>query len=163
MDALDIFQTIGSVVALCTGAFTIFDRFFRHQPILSIAAVLEGANAFPMVRIKNTAPFDIYIEAISVEPPAFGVTSGTSVRAMADILMFKDKTALLGPGDDRLFHIALFDLDARGISRDQILSVTVPWRRSESSWIRRKAVVLKTSINDIEERKRAVILAGRRH
>jgi hypothetical protein len=77
MTVLGWFHTLGSLVAFGTGAFTLYDRLLRHQPLLSIGAELNGANAKPFLRIKNVAPYDVFVESISCEPDILGITTST--------------------------------------------------------------------------------------
>ena len=118
MTALDWFHTIGSIIAIATGAFTIYDRFLRYRPFVSIAVQLEGANPWPYLRVKNVAPYDIFIEDFEVEPPAFGTSTSTHQRSMIETITGKKTSLALAPGQDFLVHIVRFNAEARNIYED---------------------------------------------
>jgi hypothetical protein len=159
---LDWFHTVGSAVALGIGAFTIYDRFLRYRPLLSITARLEGANPWAYLRVKNVAPFDIFIEGIEIQPPAFGTSADTHHRALIETITGTKTTAILEPGGEILLHIVKFDVEHRSIAEDDVITVRAPWRNSAAPWLKPRAAVLRTSIRDITERERAAVMAGRR-
>jgi hypothetical protein len=72
MNSLEIFQTSGAVVAFATGVIALYDRLLRYRPHVSIYARLDGANAWPMLRVTNMAPFDIFVDEITIKPPIQG-------------------------------------------------------------------------------------------
>jgi hypothetical protein len=159
---MDWFHTSGSLVAFGTGAFTLYDRLLRHRPLLSIGAQLMGANAKPFLRVKNVAPYDIFVESISCKPAVLGITTSTSVRAIATLMTGADTTVLLSPNEEMLLTLIRFDHVVRGISETQKVKITASWRRAETGWIKPLPTVLHTSLKDIADREAAVIAAGRR-
>jgi hypothetical protein len=48
---LELFQTVGALVAFATGAITLYDRLLRYRPFVSIYADLQGSNAWPYLRV----------------------------------------------------------------------------------------------------------------
>jgi len=161
--SLEIFQTLGALVGLGTGAFTLYDRLLRYRPFVSIYAALEGANAWPYLRATNAAPFDIFVSKIEIEPPLIGLSQQTTVRAMVDVMTNARITATVKVDESALFHIieAPSNTDAAKRITDRI-TVKVYWHRSMPSVLRPIAAAITTSIEDIEERKRAAVRAGQR-
>jgi hypothetical protein len=159
---LDWFHTSGSLVAFGTGAFTLYDRLLRHRPLLSIGAQLMGANAKPFLRVKNVAPYDIFVESISCKPAVLGITTATSVRAIAALMTGSDTTVLLSPNEETLLTVIRFDHEVRGVSETERIKITASWRRAETLWIKPRPAVLHTCLKDIADREGAVISAGRR-
>jgi hypothetical protein len=159
---MDWFHTSGSLVAFGTGAFTLYDRLLRHRPLLSIGAELMGANAKPFLRVKNVAPYDIFVENILCKPAALGITTASSVRAIATLTTGGETTVLLSPNEEVLLTVIRYDPVVRGISETQRLKITASWRRAETLWIKPLPTVLHTSLKDIADREGAIISAGRR-
>jgi hypothetical protein len=108
--------------------------------------------------VTNAAPFDVFVNQIEIDPPLIALSQQTSEQAMADVLTGAPITAVIKVGDDAIFHIiqAPSATDAEKRSAERI-KISVSWRRSLSSSIRPIPATIYTSIDDIEERKRAAI------
>ncbi|HKF11812.1 MAG TPA: hypothetical protein VKB89_24325 [Xanthobacteraceae bacterium] len=160
--ALEIFQTLGALTAFGTGAFTIYDRLLRYRPFVSIYADLQGSTAWPYLRVTNAAPFDIFVSEIEIEPQLIALSQQTTVRAMVDVLARAKITATIKAGEDAIFHIieAPSGTDAQKRTAD-LIKIKVRWYRSLSHGVRPIASAIYTSLDDIEERKRAAVRAGR--
>jgi hypothetical protein len=160
--ALEIFQTLGALTAFGTGAFTIYDRLLRYRPFVSIYADLQGSTAWPYLRVTNAAPFDIFVSEIEIEPQLIALSQQTTVRAMVDVLTRAKITATIKAGEDAIFHIieAPSGTDAQKRTAD-LIKIKVRWYRSLSHGVRPIASAIYTSLDDIEERKRAAVRAGR--
>jgi hypothetical protein len=65
--SLEIFQTLGAVVGFVAGAITLYDRLLRYKPFVSIYAEVEGVSAWPYLRLTNAAPYDIFVDGISID------------------------------------------------------------------------------------------------
>ena len=161
--SLEVFQTLGALVGFLTGAFTVYDRLLRYRPFVSIYADLQDSNAWPYLRVTNAAPFDVFVNQIEIDPPLIALSQQTSEQAMADVLTAVPITAVIKVGDDAIFHIiqapSATDAEKRPAER---IKISVSWRRSLSSSIRPIPATIYTSIDDLEERKRAAIGPGRR-
>jgi hypothetical protein len=162
--AWELLKTIGALSGLATALFTLFDRFLRFQPLVSVTAQLglTSSNATPLLRIRNVAPFDILVEKIEIEPTLIGLSQQQTIRAMVDVLTGDRITVLLGPSDEQLLYIILLDPSPRHLDASTRIKITVWWRRSETLWLRPAPTWIHTSLVDIDERTRAAVRAGRR-
>jgi hypothetical protein len=158
--SLEIFQTLGAVVGFVAGAITLYDRLLRYKPFVSIYAEVEGMNALPYLRLTNAAPYDIFVDDISIEPPLIALSQQTTAQAMIDVITNANITATIKEGQSAHFRIveSPSSTDAAKRTQDRI-KVKVRWYRSLPSIIRPLASTLETSISDIQERKRGAILS----
>jgi hypothetical protein len=162
--AWEFLKTVGALSGLATALFTLFDRFLRFRPLVSVTAQLGlvDSNASPLLRIKNVAPFDILVETIQIEPKLIGLSLQTTALAMVDAITGDRTSVLLGPGEEHLLHIILLDPVPRQLDPSARIAISVYWRRSETVWLRPVPSWVHTSLGDIQERTRAVLRAGRR-
>lgn len=59
-------KTLGSIVGLLTGVFTIWDKYCNGRPIVSLSVSDEGIKKpSPRIRIKNVGSHDICILSIN--------------------------------------------------------------------------------------------------
>jgi hypothetical protein len=117
-------------------------------------------NAWPHLRLTNAAPYDIFVDGISIEPPLIAVSQQTTAQAMVDVITNANITATIKAGQSAHFRIVESPsiTDAAKRKQDRI-KVKVRWYRSLPSIIRPLASTLETSISDIQERKRGAILS----
>jgi hypothetical protein len=158
--SLEIFQTLGAVVGFVAGAITLYDRLLRYKPFVSIYAEVEGVNVWPYLRLTNVAPYDIFVDDISIEPPLIALSQQTKAQAMVDVITNANITATIKVGQSAHFRIVESpnSTDAAKRTQDRI-TVKVRWYRSLPSIIRPLASTLETSISDIQERKGGAILS----
>lgn len=69
-------KTLGSLVALATGAFLIYDRLLKDRPI----AFLRVRSGRLELHVKNVADGDLLIEAIEVTPDSMRVAFGSDLE-----------------------------------------------------------------------------------
>jgi hypothetical protein len=161
MNSLEIFQTSGAVVAFATGVIALYDRLLRYRPHVSIYARLDGANAWPMLRVTNMAPFDIFVDEITIKPPVLRLSQQQTQRAMMDVITGAKVTALIEPRNSADFHIINPDLNKTKDRTAEPIKFKVRWYRSRPTWIRPLAATIDTSIDDIDARKRAALRGHR--
>jgi hypothetical protein len=159
--ALEIFQTLGALTAIGIGAFAIYDRLSRYRPFVSIYADPQGSIAWLYLRVTNAAPFDIFVNAIEIEPPLVALSEQATERAMVDVLTRAKITAAIRVGEDASFRIieAPPGTDAQKRTAERI-KIKVRWYRSRTHGLRPIPSKIYTSLDDIDERKRAAIKAG---
>jgi hypothetical protein len=161
MHFLEIFQTTGAIVSFTTGAIALYDRLLRYRPHVSIFAQLEG-DAWPILRVTNSAPFDILVSKIVIDPPLLALSQQQTTRAMVDVITKAKITASIKRNESAEFHIINPDQNKTANRAAERIKFKVYWHRSISTVIPPLAATITTSIDDIEERKRATIRAGRR-
>ncbi len=159
--SLEIFQTLGALVAFIVGAFALYERLLRYRPFVSIFAELEGPDAWPYLRVANSAPFDIFVSEIEIEPPLIGLSQQTTV--MVDVITKARITAMIKVGEDAIFHLieAPSNTDANKRTAERI-KIKVRWYRSMPSIMRPLPATIYTSTDEINERKQAVVRASHR-
>src|SRR4051812_17920821 len=118
MTPLEWFHTIGALIAIVTGAYTWYDRTFRYRPFLSLYTYRDGLNPQTLLRITNVAPYDIYVDRITIEPPAIGISNDTTARAIMQVVLGEDAAAVIEPKDDIRLVIIKLDLKVRNLSED---------------------------------------------
>src|SRR5947209_12747215 len=128
--SLETFQTLGALLGFVAGAITLYDRLLRYRPFVSIYAELERANAWPYLRVTNTAPYDIFVSDIRIEPPLIGLSQETTMRAMVDVITKAKITATIKLGQSVIFHIieSASNTDAARRTEERI-RITVRWYR----------------------------------
>jgi hypothetical protein len=159
--ALEIFQTLGALTAFGIGAFAIYDRLSRYRPFVSIYADPQGSIAWLYLRVTNAAPFDIFVNAIEIEPPLVALSEQAAELAMVDVLTRAKITADIRVGEDASFRIieAPSGTDAQKRTAERI-KIKVRWYRSRTHGLRPIPSTIYTSLDDIDDRKRAAIKAG---
>jgi hypothetical protein len=161
--ALEIFQTLGALTAFGIGAFAIYERLSRYRPFVSIYADPQGSIAWLYLRVTNSAPFDIFVNAIEIEPPLVALSEQATELAMVDVLTRAKITAAIRVGEDASFRIieAPSGTDAQKRTAERI-KIKVRWYRSRTHGLRPIPSTIYTSLDDIDDRKRAAIKAGGR-
>ena len=147
------FTGVGACLAIFNTLFLIFDRLFRYRPVASITAVRGmggGSHATPVLRIKNTAPFDIVVERFSVDPPYYAVSANSEIRAMVDIMIGADVPILLSPNEER--QLVLIPRVQESAPTDRSVVFRIEWRRGYSIWFRQCPVWVRSSLDDIDLR-----------
>lgn len=158
IQAWQVIAAIGAGLGIVNTAFLVFDRLFRHRPIISVSAVRGmggGGHATPVLRVKNVAPFDIVIERFVAEPQHLAISASQENRAILDVLTGADVPILLEPLEQRQLVIIVQDRANR--REDEQIKITVNWRRGVSTWLRQWPVTARTSVADIELRERAAM------
>jgi hypothetical protein len=161
MRAVEIFQTIGAIVGFVAGAITLYDRLLRYRPYVSIYAELDGANAWPLLRVSNAAPYDIFVSEIIIEPPLIALSQQQTVRAMVEAIIRAKITAAIKVRESAAFHIieAPRSADAARRTKNRI-KIKVRWHRLLPSIIQPLASTIDTSLDDIQQRKEAAVRSG---
>ena len=155
--SLEIFQTLGAILGFLAAAIMLYDRLLKYKPCVSIYAVSEGAHAWPYLRVTNVAPYDIFVDKISIEPPLIAVSQQTTAQAMVDVITTTNITATIRAGQSAHFHIIESPSSTDAAKRIQErIKVKVRWYRSLPSIIRPLGSTVHTSISDIQARKRGV-------
>jgi hypothetical protein len=147
---------LGGAVGLLSGAVTLYDRVSRYRPYVSIYADLEGRTARAWLRVTNRAPFDIFIEKVDPEPnDLIGFALQQTAAAMADVITKKRVAAVIKPMEAAELLIVQPDKFKSERRPAEQIKIKVRWYR-QHTWRRPLPATIKTSINDIEERMRAV-------
>jgi hypothetical protein len=157
IQAWHILAAIGAALGIVNTGFLVFDRLFRHRPIVSISAVQGGGHARPVLRVKNVAPFDIVIERFVVEPEHLGISASQEIRAIIEGIIGADVPILLEPLQQR--QLAIIVQDRANLRQDEQIKITIEWRRGVSTWLRQCPIIVRTSLADIELRERAAMNA----
>jgi hypothetical protein len=98
---MNALTTIGSLVGLLTGLFTVWDRWARWRPIADTVAKTKDGG--PYIRIKNAGPADIVIQRIKSRPSAVKVAKGNSIDAIADAAAGYLEPTVITPQETRDF------------------------------------------------------------
>ena len=99
----DWLQELGAVAGLAVAAFTIFDRFARGRPRLSIIVSKDGR----WLRFSNDAAHDIAIVKWSVHPAVYAVAEKETVESAARAAAGRSFQLTMGPKSERLFPLTL--------------------------------------------------------
>jgi hypothetical protein len=92
-------KLIGSIVRLLTGAYAIWDRLLRGRPLAFIA--YDDRNRLLVLRVKNVSEIDILILGIDTKPRHYRVSTGDSVREIADAMGDVPPFSVITPGETK--------------------------------------------------------------
>jgi hypothetical protein len=152
----EIISLAGGIVGLATGAFVLVDRLFRHRPIAFI--VLKGNKHNPLryVRVKNVGAVDAIVIDIKARPAFFEISTGHSVREIANAIVEVPAVSILEPAQERDFPF--FENPKRPEEKTyegQIL-FTVHWRKASCTWLKQVPKFISTTAYDLRKMERTL-------
>jgi hypothetical protein len=120
------------MAGLAVAAFTIFDRFARGRPRLSVIVSKDERS----LRVSNDAVHDIAILNWSVHPPTYAVAETATVSAAARAAAGRSFQLMMGPKSERLFPLTLQFRKDEPLDRvHKWALVVLHWRRGPSLWL----------------------------
>lgn len=155
MDSVaEAIKLIGGILGIATATFIVFDRIWRNQPIFALHAKprVAGDN-YLFLRIKNVLDEDIVIENWSVSPQLVGLSTDTSVRAIAGAMLDDVPTTILPPLGEQQFNLVI--LDAATPRKQEEITISAQWDTTRHPWPFRRRVKIKTTLARLEELKGA--------
>src|SRR5258708_1282620 len=90
-------QELGAMAGLAVAAFTIFDRFARGRPRLSVFVAEDQRS----IRVSNDAAHDIAVLNWSVYPPAYAVAEIASHQAAVRATAGRSFQLMMKPKSER--------------------------------------------------------------
>lgn len=165
-EASEIIKLIGGLSGLASGAFLIYDRLFRDQPLLYFVPH-ENKCALCM---KNASEETIIIDEIDIDPPIVRLNRADDLRTVNQertaiwYPQVNDQEALrvfivLKPGAERIFNLhrsAAFEEADEGL----IIRLRCKWRNTRKPLPIVRSLILKAYVKDIRAL-RETSLAGK--
>ena len=151
---LEAIKLIGGILGIATTAFIVIDRVFRGRPIFALHAVarVPGDN-YLFLRVKNVLDEDVVIENWAISPAILGLSTDTSVRAIAGAVLGTISTAILPPlGELKLVLLVLGEATDR---KTETVTISADWNTTRHPWLFRRCVKIKVTVARLEELKGA--------
>jgi hypothetical protein len=121
-------KLIGSLLGIATASFIVYDRFIRSRLIVALHVKkpeLRSENEV-YLRIRNTVPEDIVVDAITIQPPFLTLAYDDDVQSMTNALIGSFNRIVVGPHDERLLLIVI--RDRKDVSKSAPVAISVAWR-----------------------------------
>jgi hypothetical protein len=141
-------KLVGSIVGLLTGAYAFWDRLLRGRPLAFIA--YDDQKRLLVLRIKNVSQIDVLIIGFDMKPRHYRVSTGSSVREIADAIVDAPSLSVITPGETKDFQF--FESPKRAVEEHPFSRVrfVIRWRKANATWIRQIPVWVLTSKADLE-------------
>jgi hypothetical protein len=157
---LEVIKLVGALLGIAATAFIVYDRIFRGRPIFAVHAKprVPGDN-YLFLRVKNVLDEDVVVENWRITPPLVGLSTDTSVRAIAGAVLGQTPTAILPPLGELKFNLVI--LDASGDRKNKSIQISAEWGTTRRPWPFRRHVKIKTTVARLEELKGAHQSSGK--
>ncbi|EJB07522.1 hypothetical protein Rleg9DRAFT_6536 [Rhizobium leguminosarum bv. trifolii WSM597] len=148
-DFVPFFTIPGSVIGVVTGAFVIWERFFRYQPMAFIIAkplIPGGAQKACYLRVINRSERPIFVSwPTGIEDNALRIAADHSSRAIVKSLLHGEKAVVLDGGEDATFPV-LKPRNWEALEPDQTIETIVRWRFAQPmTWKRDRTFLIRIS------------------
>jgi hypothetical protein len=128
----DWLQELGAVAGLAVAAFTIFDRFARGRPRLSVFVSDDQRS----IRVSNDAAHDIAVLNWSVYPPVYAVAEIESHQAATRSAAGRSFRLMMKPKSEREFPLIMHYQKDKPLDRAHRRALIVlHWRKGTSLWL----------------------------
>ena len=106
----EVIKLVGGIFGIATAGFIVIDRVWRNRPIFALHAKprVPGDN-YLFLRVKNVLDEDVVIENWSISPGLVGLSTDTSVRALAGAMLHDVPATILPPLEELKFHLMILD------------------------------------------------------
>jgi hypothetical protein len=151
---IEAIKLLGGILGIATAAFIVFDRVVRGRPIFAVHAVprVAGDN-YLFLRIKNVLDEDVVIENWRITPPLLGLSTDTSVRAIAGAVLGTIPMAIVPPLGE--LKLALLILGAATNNKNQTVAISADWNTTRHPWLFTRHVKIRITVARVEELKGA--------
>jgi hypothetical protein len=120
------------MAGLAVAAFTIFDRFARGRPRISVFVAEDERS----IRVSNDAAYDIALLKWSVHPRVYSVAEEATVGSTARAAAGRSFQLMMKPKTEREFPLQLQYLNEK--PRDQAHKralIALRWRKGIALWL----------------------------
>jgi hypothetical protein len=125
-------QEIGAAAGLATAAFTIFDRWARGRPRISIFVSEDDRS----VRVSNDAPYVIAILKWSVIPKVYAVAEAATLNAATRAAAGDSFQTMMESKTECAFPLTLNRRAGEPLDRvHKWALIALHWRKGASLWI----------------------------
>jgi hypothetical protein len=151
---IEAIKLVGGILGMATAAFIVFDRVFRGRPIFALHAKprVPGDN-YLFLRVKNVLDEDVVIEDWRITPLLLGLSTDTSIRAIAGAALGTIPTTILPPFGE--VKLALVVLGAATDRTNETVTISANWNTTRHPWLFTRRVKIKITIARLEELKGA--------
>jgi hypothetical protein len=128
--AWEVFKGLGSMAGLATGAFVIWDRFWRHFPIAVIVPrpLMHGSNnTVARLAVKNLASRPILITWENGTASHFRIAKDDTIHSVVSSLFPGRRTVALDVNEIRELEL-LRPANYEEIEHDDWLHLTLLWK-----------------------------------
>ena len=160
---IEAVKFFGGLSGLASGAFLVYDRLLKNQPLIFLVA----QEYIAALRLKNVAQETIVIEEIDIKPPIVALHNANDLRTVNE-----DKHAVWYPrkNDEEAMRVFLilgplsektFDLkrsaEFEEASDDTYISIRCKWRNTRRPLPIHRSRWLKVSVKDIKALRQAAL------
>ena len=144
-----IFTFTGAVIAILTGAFTLWDRHSKGRPVASLnfTARADGTQEYtelsPKLVISNFTDFAIFIFKISVSPAIYFLPKDHEIRSLVKAQLQHPQYITIGANES--LELLIATKIERGMPLDlkkRSVRFIIHWRRGDAPSMPRTPICL---------------------